>query len=199
MSLNHIYDNGVYKPYLNESCNQLLLQASSNQLKFQAAEAGFYSVVNSTAPAQNSVISIPDPGVASASFQLSVSGSSETKTRVLTIADSGKTLLINSAAAASTYTLPAPSAGVGMHFKFVVCGTLSNAATILSTGLNVNGSVVYSDAKSATAILAQTSQLKITLTSSSAIGDVVDVWSNGTIYIFSAQVAVAATITFGTS
>lgn len=200
MAFPQIYDNGALKPYLNESCNALLLQGSSNQLKFQQAEAGNYLALNVAAnPANNTVVTFTDPGSASVSIQYNISGSLETKTRTLTSADSNKILLLNSAVASSTYSLPAPSVAIGLHFTFVVSGTLANPVVIASTGLNLNGSAVYSDAKTATAIVAQTSQLKVILSGSSAIGDRVDIYSNGTVYAFSAQVAAATTLSFSTS
>lgn len=195
MSFEQAYDNGVYKPYFNQSCNALLLQKASNQLVFQAAEAGNTMTVSCAIPASSCVLSIPDPGSTSASVQLSVGGSSsETKTRVLSISDSGKTLFIASAAAASSYTLPDPTTA-GLRFQFIVTGSLSNAATITSSGANVQGLITSLDGTAFATNGVLVSSTNVILGTTSVVGDNLLFVSDGSKYWVQGQCSIHNSIT----
>jgi hypothetical protein len=144
MSLNHIV-SPIIKPYMNASFNTLALQAFEEQLSFQVDATGGVLTITAVVPAGGALLTIPDPGVDGADFQLSVNPVTvETKTRVLTSDDSGKVHTIASAAAASVYTLPAPTTS-GLSFKFIVTGTIANAVTISSSGANIVGLITALD------------------------------------------------------
>jgi len=141
MSLNHIYDNGIFKPDADWSCNQLLLQQSSNQLIFQNAETGNKMSLNVAQPGQNTVLSIPDPGVAAANIALSLGSYKLVSSNVtLTNANSGQTIFLGAISATTTILLPAPTTP-GLKFKFVLAGVITSPGTyvITSTAANIYG------------------------------------------------------------
>jgi hypothetical protein len=199
MSLNELLAPS-YKPWSNCSLNSLFLQQASNQLGFQPSGTGNRLFLSASSPANDlTVITLPDPGVIASKFLLNIgSVSNVTATTVLTSADSGKVFSVNSAAAASSYTLPAPTTA-GLKYSFYIGGAVSNAVTISSSGANISGQAIAADATAcggsgitAGVIAAKTN---IIFSSSSAVGDHISLFSNGTNYIASAFVAVHSTIT----
>lgn len=94
----------------------------------------------------------------------------------LTMADSGKTILVSGTG--GTVTLPAPTAG--FNIKFVTSGALSSANTVIAGGTadKMEGSMIV-----AGAVVDVDAADQINFVHGSAnIGDFIDIWSDGTSY-----------------
>ncbi len=194
MSLNELLST-TYKPWLNTQENSIVLQKASSQLGFRPLGAGNTLYLSASNPATDgTVVNIPDSGVASSSVVLSVSPvSSLTATRALTSADSGKTLVISSAVAASGYALPAPTVS-GLKFQFIVTGTIANPVTITSTGANIQGAISTNNgtAFATTGILVASTNVILT---ASTVGDNFIFISDGSKYWVQGQIAINTTVT----
>lgn len=127
-----------------------------------------------------------------------VEGTSETLVKTaastLTAEDSGKVIFLNSATGFAT-TLPAPAAG--LHFKFIVstAPTSGNHTIVTSGGANIieGNSFISPDAIGVPAVNEDSINL---VANQAAIGDNVDLWSNGTSWFVNAFARVAAGVTF---
>jgi len=113
-------------------------------------DTGGYAITfAASTPAQNVVISIPDPGTTGANLVLGTSNvSTITATTAITPSQSGNLFFIASAAAAVAITLPAVASG--LRYVFIVSGTLANAVTIGAGSAIILGSVLSSDGTSVT-------------------------------------------------
>lgn len=199
MSLNQL-TSPTYKPELDLYFDSLVLTNSTSGLLFQP-QAGTNSSLSgnsvgvvSSSPASNRIYTIPDVG-ADVKFQLGCkSVVTGTATSSLSVSQAGSVVFIASAAAASTYTLPTPASGnIGASFRFVVAGSLSNAATITGGASKIKGCIVAGDA---TATGQSTGSTNCIFGTSSAVGDTVEFISDGSLWYAYGQIAVHSTLTF---
>jgi hypothetical protein len=116
---------------------------------------------------------------------------------ILTAAESGKTLFINSATGFA-HTLPAVAAG--LYFKFVVAlgPTSGNHTIVAASGTPIVGHVLTTDVNSATdPSFSATGVLTITLVANKAVkGDSVELCCDGTNWYATARCSVFDAITF---
>ncbi len=200
MSLNQIIATGDKGDWLIPNVSSLSLYGDSNQIEFFKNYAGTTLSLNCAQPAGNVVLTIPDISGSAASATLLTSifpVSDDTKTRVLTASDSGSVVVVDSAAAASTYTLPNPNQK-GLRYKFIVNGVLANAVTISSIGASLYGIAIAADATAVagTGIVAGLIAAKTSLifSTASAVGDYIELVSTGVKYLVNVSISVHTTL-----
>ena len=116
-----------------------------------------------------------------------------TAANVITAAESGKTFFLNSATDFAS-TLPAPAAG--LRYSFIVTTVAGSSAHTIVTDSGTNviyGGVATTDGNASVLGAAEDT---ISLTTSSIVGDRVDLISDGTNWYCEGLVSVAAGITF---
>lgn len=174
------------------------LTAASNQLVIQPSGSGNTITINATNPASNRIYTIPDTG-ADCNIQMgipTVNHITSTATGVITNALSGMLFYIDSAAAAVTVQLPAPTRA-GLIFKFVVTSSsLANAATIASTGANLFANIQSNDGTVVTGGNPSTAKTNVILGTGSKLGDWYEVVSDGTNYWVKGCTSLHTAVTF---
>ena len=106
----------------------------------------------------------------------------------LTSADSGKTFILTTT---TEFVLPATSTSAGVHYKFVVGGSLTASSTIRTSDLgnNIEGTLIV-----AGAVVDCAAEDLITIGASvENIGDYVELWSNGTYWFIGDSGALTST------
>jgi len=93
-----------------------------------------------------------------------------TVTQALSAAQSGSIVRIQSAAAACTYTLPTPAAGLYYEF-FCTNGSLANAVTVTSTTALITGNINAGDASAVTGNPGGSAVTNVIMSTSSAVSD----------------------------
>lgn len=185
----------------NDTCNSLLCYGSGTSIFFRPAYTGSQVNLICTSPATETSVTIPDFSSLSTNVNMAFNLNPVQlglATVSVPISGSGGIISLQSAASASTYSLPAPSSK-GLRYKFVVSGALSSAVTLASSGANVSGIAISADATAVggTGFTAgvTASKTNIILSNSSAVGDSVEFISDGTKYLVNIFVAVHTTVT----
>lgn len=165
--------------------------------------------------AQASVISIPDPGAATANVMLTDAANDQavvtataaeinmaadnsanvevvTTTNVITAAESGKTFFLNSA---TGFDSSLPAAAAGLRFKFVVT-TIPTSGNCTVTSDNDDNIIEGMADVNSTLVLAANEDSINFVASTCLIGDWVEVISNGTSWFVTGQSGAAGGITF---
>lgn len=120
-----------------------------------------------------------------------------TATNVITAAESGSVFYLNSSSEFVS-TLPAPAAG--LHYTFVVTAAPSGASYTVTTNSSAN--VIVGQATNAAGAAGDTGTTDDTVSfvdGQAVVGDMIEVWSDGTKWYIHGKSAVAAGITFTTA
>jgi hypothetical protein len=161
---------------INPTSNQLVL-GTTNTI-----------TINAAAPTGNRVHSIPDSGITTGNI-ITSPGVTKVYTNAahadLTLADSGSTVLI-SQDAAYTITIPDPAAGnIGCSFKFRINVTGANIVSLNTVTASSNKfliAIAHGDGVAQTAANT-TGQNTVRFAATSTVGDTVELFSNGTLWI----------------
>lgn len=167
------------------------------------------------AMAQATVVSIPDPGAATANVLLTDAANDQvvvnataaeinmacdssanvevvTTTNIITAAESGKTFFLNSATGFDS-SLPAPAAG--LRFKFVVTTIPTSGNCTVTSDSDTNIIEGMADVNSSLVLAANEDSINF-VASTCLVGDWVEVICNGTSWFVTGQSGAAGGITF---
>ena len=107
--------------------------------------------------------------------------------------DNGKTIFLNSTTAFAT-TLPAPA--MGLRFKFIVTGIPgASAHTVVASGAIIKGCVSSADLNAAADSPITTGGTTISFTTTAAVGDWIELVSNGTNWFLSGNISIQTGMT----
>lgn len=175
--------------------NSILLSNATPAIVFQPNASGnAYTISVAANPGGNRTLSLYDPG-ANCNCLLGYNNIIPiTVSAVLSAANSGSQVNINSAAAAVAITLPAVANG--LHFTFIVCSaTLANAVTIGAGSAIILGSLLSSDGTAVTGGAVTTAKSNLIIGTTAAFGDKYELISDGVKWYVTGVTAVHGSIT----
>lgn len=174
----------------NELLKAAVTASAVNEVTVTNAATGSGPTLTATGGDTNIDITVDGKGTGGLLY--SVASEIVTATNVLTAAESGKVCFLNSATEFVS-TLPAPAQG--LHFKFIVTAAPSGASyTVVTTG---GANIIGGSAEVNGAVVAAVTEDTITFTDgAAAVGDYVEVVSDGTSWFVSGQGVAATAIAF---
>ncbi len=185
-------DNGI--EFHNDQAEEILILQSAatsvNEVTITSAATGAAPSVAPTGGDTNIDISIIGKGTGG--VLMKPASEIVTATNVITAAESGKVFFLNSATEFAS-TLPAPAQG--LHYKFIVTAAPSGASYTIGT--NGGANIIEGAAEVANSAVAAVNEDTITFTDgAAAVGDWVEVVSDGTSWFVSGHGVAATAVAF---
>ena len=173
----------------------LLTTASTNQIQIQPGGSGNTFTVTASTPAQNTTLTLADPGVSSTSLITGVMNVvSISNTATLTTAQSRYLVALSGGSGSYGLSLPTPKAG--LLYRCVITATLPGGLAFQAGSAQILGSVLSSDGTAVSGGNITSAKTYIILSSAAVIGDTYEFWSEGTHWFVRGITAAHGSVSF---